>query len=227
MIEYDKALGMSSYPSLTNKEIAQVLDKAYLALIAQKLTGNNQRGIAFEGDTKAIEDIRPLLTKQAFSRDDTVRKEASNEIVYVIPNNMMYYVKGWINFSTYNDAIDNKDHSDSPVLLISHADADKFKSTSYNLPWIKIPVCYIEGNNIHVFVDPFKYDDEDLIGFIGNFIQKPKMFSDDVDVQLSDVKFELSDSMAEELINLAIIMSSEIVQSPRLETKASIKPLES
>jgi len=43
MIEYDKANVTSSYPSLTQKEIATVLDKAYLALIAQKLTGNNSR----------------------------------------------------------------------------------------------------------------------------------------------------------------------------------------
>ena len=40
-------------------------------------------------------------------------------------------------------------------------------------------------------------------------------------------KFELSDSMAEELINLAIIMSTEIVESSRLTTKANTRPLES
>ena len=43
MIEYDKANITSSYPSLTRYEVATILDKAYLALIAQKLTGNNQR----------------------------------------------------------------------------------------------------------------------------------------------------------------------------------------
>jgi len=34
MIEYDKAEITSSYPSLTKKEIATILDKAYLALIS-------------------------------------------------------------------------------------------------------------------------------------------------------------------------------------------------
>lgn len=38
MIEYDKANITSSYPSLTKYEIATILDKAYLALIAQKYT---------------------------------------------------------------------------------------------------------------------------------------------------------------------------------------------
>lgn len=62
MIEYDKANITSSYPSLTEYEIATILDKAYLAIIAQKLTGNNTRKASFESDTKAIEDIRPLET---------------------------------------------------------------------------------------------------------------------------------------------------------------------
>lgn len=61
MIEYDKANVTSSYPSLTEYEVATLLDKAYLALIAQKLTGNNQRRMPFEGDNKAIADIEPLI----------------------------------------------------------------------------------------------------------------------------------------------------------------------
>ena len=43
MIEYDKVPVTSSYPSLTKLEIASLLNKAYLALISQKYTGNNLR----------------------------------------------------------------------------------------------------------------------------------------------------------------------------------------
>lgn len=52
MIEYDKANITSSYPSLTNYEIATILDKAYLAVILQKFTGANPRRSPFEGDVK-------------------------------------------------------------------------------------------------------------------------------------------------------------------------------
>ena len=61
MIEYDKANVTSSYPSLTQTEIATILNKAYLALIGQKVTGNNVRQAAFESDSKAISDIQPLV----------------------------------------------------------------------------------------------------------------------------------------------------------------------
>ena len=55
------------------------------------------------------------------------------------------------------------------------------------------------------------------------YIKIPAKFVDDSD----NTEFELSDSMAEELINLAIIMSTEITESPRISTKTNIRPLES
>jgi hypothetical protein len=61
MIEYDKANVTSSYPSLTEYEVATVLDKAYNALIAQKVTGNNVRRAPLESDIKSIEDLQPLI----------------------------------------------------------------------------------------------------------------------------------------------------------------------
>ena len=51
----------SSYPSLTDYEILTILDKAYLAVVSNKFTGNNTRKVGFEGDNKAIEDIRALI----------------------------------------------------------------------------------------------------------------------------------------------------------------------
>lgn len=46
-----------------------------------------------------------------------------------------------------------------------------------------------------------------------------KTFSD-------NVNFELSDQMAEELINLAIAFALENVESPRLNTKLNMRGLE-
>ena len=50
MIEYDKANVTSSYPMLTEYEVATILDRAYLALIWQKVSGNNTRRVPFEYD---------------------------------------------------------------------------------------------------------------------------------------------------------------------------------
>ena len=63
MIEYDKANVLSSYPSLTEYEVATFLDKAYNALIAQKVTGNNVRKMGLETDVKVVEDLAPLIIR--------------------------------------------------------------------------------------------------------------------------------------------------------------------
>ena len=97
MIEYDKANITSSYPSLTPYEVATILDKAYLALIARKLTGNNTRRVPFEYDTKAVEDLRPLITTTNFSAS-TTSKTVRNERTYRISNDLLYYLEGVVHY---------------------------------------------------------------------------------------------------------------------------------
>ena len=210
-IEYDKAEYASSYPSLTEYEIATILDKAYLALIAQKLTGNNPRQASFEADTKAVEDMRPLIDRA----DATANQElavCSNDCAYILPDNFMYYVQSFIYF---------KDGMQL-VKLVSHEDAAKFMNTTINLPWIDIPVCFIEDNQIHVLIDSVKYKTAPKkLNVV--FIKEPAKFVGDT----TNADFELNDTMAEELINLAIIMSLEVVEAPRLTTKVQTRPLES
>lgn len=84
-----------------------------------------------------------------------------------------------------------------------------------------------------VYVDPM---DVQYNGAQSNaeftYIKRPAKFAVGQGLSVNDydfgnTKFELSDSMAEELINLAIIMSTEIVESSRLTTKANTRPLES
>ena len=73
MIEYDKADISSSYPSLTIYEVATLLDKAMLALIAQKVTGNNPRRQTLDLDMKGVSDLQTLIQRKEagnFNKDD-------------------------------------------------------------------------------------------------------------------------------------------------------------
>lgn len=231
-IEYDKANVTESYPSLTNYEIATILDKAYLALIAQKLTGNNVRKVSFEGDIKAIEDTRPLITTTSVSMY-TKDKSVENQLNYTLPDDLLYYINSIVKEFGSTTAIDKLSHSFQDVMLVSHENANRFKVFNNNLPWIKQPVAYIDGTQLHLLVDPYRYNKtRGNLQLDVTYIKKPNKFIDDVDStgglsKASTVTFQLSDSMAEELINLAIIMSAEIVESPRLETKTQTHILES
>lgn len=175
MIEYDKANITSSYPSLTKYEIATILDKAYLALIAQKFTGNNTRNTAFEGDVKAIEDLQPLITYKLLKVSDG---SASNEYKATIPSDMLHYVGSQLLTANKTSSIDNKKHFKQNINIISHHNAYGFMSTTTNLPWIKQPVGYMQGNEFHVLFDGYDIASNDTENSLVEFtyIKKPNMF---------------------------------------------------
>jgi hypothetical protein len=125
MIEYDKAQITSSYPSLTKYEVATLLDKAYLALIGEKVTGNNQRGAQFESDIKAMEDIRPLLKTSTEQITSDNLSGVTNALVRKLPKDMLYYVSATVKLYDVN-AVPSRDNDQTRVLyvsLISHIQA--------------------------------------------------------------------------------------------------------
>lgn len=213
MIEYDKENVTSSYPSLTTYEIATILDKAYLALIAQKLTGNQQR-VPFEGDIKAIEDVRNLIASKKISKSNTTLP---------IDNAVMYKLSDILYFLTALVLIDGKLVTTN---LVNHEIAKNFMHTATNRPWIKNSVCYIEGDNLIVLYDDYSHKNVGDLQL--TYIKQPDKFVDHIiGKTFDDTQFALNDTMVEELISLAIIMSLETVESPRLQTKLNTKALES
>lgn len=213
MIEYDKENVTSSYPSLTTYEIATILDKAYLALIAQKLTGNQQR-VPFEGDIKAIEDVRNLIASKKISKSNTTLP-IDNAVIYKL-SDILYFLTALV-------LIDGKLVTTN---LVNHEIAKNFMHTATNRPWIKNSVCYIEGDNLIVLYDDYSHKSVGDLQL--TYIKQPDKFVDHIDGKTFDnTQFALNDTMVEELISLAIIMSLETVESPRLQTKLNTKALES
>ena len=221
MIEYDKADVTSSYPSLTKYEVATILDKAYLALIAQKLTGNNPRKVSFEADVKSTEDLRPLVVnKEVSPTKSTIYK---NEYTYTLPDNFMYYVQALVKISGDDLAL---------VKFKKHDEVSMYKYTDTNYPWISHPIAYPEDKGLNIIFDADCADNGTTKTLVLTYIKEPNKFVKGsgkltTDYDFGTTTFQLSDSMAEELINLAIIMSTEIVESSRLTTKINTRPLES
>ena len=283
MIEYDKANVTSSYPSLTEYEVATILGKAYNALIAQKVTGNNIRRVGLEGDLKSTTDIKDLIV----STDITVAKVEQNLNVYkgVLPTDYLYFVTGSIaqlnshtedNYtkSVIDTAIDNLEFRKAAVILVNHQIAQNFIASPTNLPWVKHPVAFVEGDEIYIVVDPLKPYASTLDmsyvktpnKFVKNFDQIKNAIKADpdaesqydaavgqlsyFDAEYTDLnnwgddnsslpgallaqnivkkyyEFECNDTVAEELINLAVAFALENVESQRLNSKLNMRGLE-
>ena len=241
LIEYDKADVSSSYPSLTKEEIAVILDKAMYALIAQKVTGNNPRKVALDMDSKAMSDIAPLIDTWTLtqSTDNTDSSIANNEFVYVYDDGVIppvYILGGKIIYTDKQKEIGKAEGSkdtnkyEETVQLLTSVIADKFKETIHNKPWIKEPIMYVqrenttskEGTCIHILIDSSKGKITNSLLHIRG-IMMPTSFAQ----QKTNVEtFPLSDTVCEELINLAVIFACRNVQDPRLATIVQTKSLE-
>lgn len=255
MIEYDKANVLSSYPSLTEYEVATFLDKAYNALIAQKVTGNNVRAMGLETDVKVVEDLSPLIVTTSLTLNNVPQSQDnalySKNIMYVnVPkNSYLYFISAALKKSVSGTPMDEHVVRALPIKLVSHQMANKFLNKAYNLPWIKQPVGYIEQNKLYIIYDPsdssFDNVDPQQDRLSITYIKKPNTFVKNLDdtskfPTTSGVytmfhspndndyyKFECNDSMVEELISLAIVYALENIESARLSTKLNMRGLES
>ena len=216
LIEYDKANVTSSYPSLTDYEIATILDKAYLALIAQKITGNNIRRSGFETDIKSISDLQGLISTYDNSLGDT--DVADNVKSCDLPNDFLYFV---------GTTLKTDDMKPKLVVakIINHDIAKKFFETIYNKPWVKTPLCFIENGELYIVKDPVEHNQFEYIHL--EYIKQPEKFTNANNTSFNNsATFECSDSMAEELVSLAIVFALENVESQRLGTKINTRGLE-
>ena len=143
--------------------------------------------------------------------------------------------------------MDNETERSLPVYLVTHQIAQQFFSTAYNMPWIKNPVCYIESEKVgntykdklYVVYDSWDQPKKDSINIV--YIKKPNpfvktlpndpntyisFFDPGTQTDTSAYEFELNDTMAEELISLAVTFALENVESPRLNSKLNMRGLE-
>jgi hypothetical protein len=206
MIEYDKAGASTSYPSLTEYEVATVLDKAYNALIAQKVTGNNVRRSTVESDIKSIADLGPLTKTEMVDYEEDLSQNGRviNRSVATVPDDMLYFLQAIMRYedgSPYTPfdngkTEDGKDKTSDfnynpitgsaealPIKLVNHEIAQKFFVSAYNIPWVKQPVCYLEDRKLYVVYDPLNHPKDSGTGDRGlavTYIRRPNTFVKDL-----------------------------------------------
>lgn len=209
-------------PAFEDEEIDLWLNKAQDRFVKQRLFGNNYVGKSFEMDSKRISDLEQLVVNKETSVDpwtevteypNTTSINISAEIEVTGPPviNFMYYISSRSKISRTNPTI-----ADGYVdnVMISHVDIPKFVSTGYNSPRFVHPVCWIEDGFIYIMHDDLttEYDETDQTFFI-TFIKEP------VEMDLTGVvSCELDASTHEEIVDIAVNMMIENIESPRFQT---------
>lgn len=211
MDKNSQSVAFGGCPAFLPEEIDYWLDQGLYQEISNKFTGNNYLKTSFEGSVKRIHDLEKLVRTDHNIEANVELNSNKCFITNLFNGNRMFFVDATLNFNNKKAAIK----------LIDHADVIKFKKTYNNNPWIEDPVAVIEDNTLCIYYDPMS------------------MISDAYSVDITYIKFptkiedlpaegmsEIPEYMQFEVINRAVELALEDIESKRIQTKSQLNQID-
>lgn len=204
-------------PAFLMEEVDIFLDYAVNQVISNKVTGNNDLQLGFEQGFKRISELDSLLAT------DTCIASNTRDNEFVINNihddgNRMILFQFVLEYGLHL----------APCNIVSHKYANQYKVAYNNIPYISNPIVTIENNTALIYVDPVLMTQIEYAPTQGqynvqvSYIKKPKVFSQ---YKLDDI-VELPDQLLEEVINRAVVLALENIESQRVNTKAQLNQIQ-
>ena len=221
-IEMDKSSQSVAYggcPSFLPEEIDYWLNKAYYDVLITKFTGNNATRLPFEGSVKRISDLERLVKTD---KDITATlEENTNKVVVTDLLNRSEDNKGRLFFvSAILHWVKNSTDNKATIQLTTHENAQNFVETYNNKPWISKPTAIIENNSLMIYIDPEKMDGTYSVDI--TYVKHPTLISDLPDNQGLT---EIPEQMQNDLVNRAVQLALEDIESKRIETKSQLNQM--
>lgn len=204
-------------PAFLPEEIDIFLNQAQNEIISNKISGNNVLRQGFEGSLQSISELDALVCtdENIFANNSTYNEFVIDDIhdggrrVTILSAVIMF--KG----------------SSTNCLIVDHQNANLFKQTYNNIPWVEVPVATLEDNRMKIYVDPvmqisdsFKPSNNKYAVNI-TYIKRPKQF----DYTQLDEELDLPEDVMNEVINRAVVIALENIESPRTSTKLQLNQL--
>lgn len=205
-------------PSFLEEEIDLFLNQAQLEILSNKITGNNILRIGLEGSVSNISEIEKLIVT-----DTDLHAIHNNYNEYVLDdihdkNNRLTILGVLLKYGQYQ----------TNCVLTSHETVKPFKQTYNNIPWVEVPVVTLENNKLLVYVDPILMQDpmyapriEDDTQFYRvdvTYVKKPTKF----DYTKPDEQLDFPEDVMYEIINRAVVIALENIESQRQTSKLQL-----
>lgn len=213
MDKNSEAVAFGGCPAFLPEEIDLFLNQAFVEIVCNKFTGYNTLQQPFEGSVKRIADLENMVKTDY---DITLSLNSSTNVLTVEnfsnTDKRMFYVNAVLHFNT--DQIAN-------CILISHEDSRKFLKTHTNDPWIDIPVATLENNQLKVFIDVHSMNSPYSIDI--TYVQFPPKI--DYTQASQDINI-VPDRVMNEVINRAVVLALDNIESTRTQTKVQLNNLQ-
>lgn len=211
MDKNSKSIAFGGCPAFLSEEIDYWLNQGLYQEINTKFTGNNATKVAFEGSVKRTHDLENLIRT-----DNAVNatKDITTNLCYVknlFSGKRMFFV----------DAILNFNNKKANIKLVTHSDAQRFKKTHSNNPWIDVPVGTIHDNTLFIYYDS-ELMNSDSYSVDITYVKYPTKVED----LPTDGLDEIPEYVWYEVINRAVELALEDVESRRAQTKTQLNQLD-
>lgn len=194
------SIAFGGCPAFLDEEIDYWLNQGMYQEVSNKFTGLNTLKQPFEQSVKRIHDLEQLVVTDT---NIALEKNSNNECVAKdVLNGKLFFVEGMLHFNGKS----------SNLILLDHASVKPFKETYDNKPYVQTPVATIENNDICIYYDPIS------------------MESDSYSMDLTYVKIptlnDFPDYMQYEIVNRAVELALENIESQRVQTKSQLNQLD-
>ena len=207
-----EAVAFGGCPAFLPEEIDLFLNQAFTEIISNKFTGQNVLQVPFEGSVKRVADLEGLV------------KTDTNISLTATPNTNVLTLDDFSNSDTrmfYVTSILHFNNGSSICVLVSHEDARRFLKTYNNDPWIDTPVATLEDNTLKVMIDTYTMEAPYTTDL--TYVSFPPII--DSNSPTTDITV-VPDRILYEVINRAVLIALDNIESRRVETKSQINNLQ-
>lgn len=207
-------------PAFLPEEIDLFLNQAQLEILSNKITGNNVLRTGIEGSVSNMSELDRLI--------------ATDRNIYAYHNQYNEYIASDLHADNRMTILDVQlkynNELQSNCMLSAHQSAKLFKQTYNNIPWIEYPVVVLENNSILLYVDPIqkldpiyapRIDSSEYYRLDITYVKKPTKF----DYTNPNDELDFSEDVMYEIINRAVVIALENVESQRQQTKLSLNQI--
>lgn len=204
-------------PAFLPQEIDLFLNQAQNDIISNKISGNNALKQGFEGSPQRISELDKLICTD---ENLIASKTVYNEFVLDNVHNDGNRVTIWGVVLKYGNSFAN-------CMIVDHNTAMLFKQTYNNIPWVEVPIAVLEDNKLLLYVDPILMQSADFAPSNNKYavnityIKKPTQF----DYTKLDEELDLPDDVMSEVINRAVVLALENIESQRTASKLQLNQL--
>lgn len=219
MDKNSQAVAYGGCPAFLPEEKDDYLNQAFLDVVSNKVTGHNSTQVPFEGNFKRIADLQKLIVVD-YGINTVIGTGSQNELVVNNYTNGSNNVIRWILVGLTLKF--NRETEIVPCIQGNHSTIHKFRKTYNNDPWIEYPIYVLEDNKIKIYYDAHSMQQDDNGYKVDiTFLKQPKKISYQSDEEYDEVP----ESVMYEIIDRAVVLALENIESRRTESKLQINTL--